>query len=74
MIEDCFKNSTRIVKRQANAESKETRKQQHFFHPCTRMQLALRTNIKYRYGNRRSQENGDINQEGAKPTGRRTSG
>ncbi len=51
MIKNGLEDSTRVVKRKADAEREQTREKEYFFEPGARVQLALRADIKRRYRN-----------------------
>src|SRR2546423_2919819 len=74
VIEDRFENCAGIIDGEADAERKERREEQNFFHPGARMKFALRAYIKYGDGNRRGKKNRNIEQHRSQPGGLRAAG
>lgn len=74
MVEDRFQDGARVVERKTNAERKQAREQQYFSHPCSRMQFALRANVKHRHRNGRRKKNWDVDQQRPHPPVLRSTG
>jgi len=60
MIKNGLNHGAGVVERKADAKRQQAREKKYFLGPRARVQLALRADIKRRYRNRRSEEDGNV--------------